>query len=104
MLQTTIYRKQTDQQIYLDAWSEHPKLLKDSIPYSQALWIKRLSSTQQEFLSQRAKMINRFQKRGYGSSLIEQQINKANLQKREQLLKQTKKETAANIPFIAQIQ
>ena len=40
MLQTTIYRKQTDQQNYLHARSEHPKLLKDSIPYSQALRIK----------------------------------------------------------------
>ena len=34
MLQTTIYRKRTDRQNYLDARSEHPKLLKDSIPYS----------------------------------------------------------------------
>ena len=42
MLQTTIYRKQTDRQNYLDARSEHPKLLKDSIPYSQALRIKRI--------------------------------------------------------------
>ena len=69
------------------------------MPYSQALWTKRLSSTQQEFLSQTAKMINQFQKGGYGRSLIEQQINKANLQMREQLLKQSKNETAANIPL-----
>ena len=33
-------------------------------------------------------MINRFQKRGYERLLIEQQINKANLQEREQLLKE----------------
>ena len=39
MLQT-IQRKQMDRQNYLDARSEHPKLLKDSIPYSQALRIK----------------------------------------------------------------
>ena len=37
VLQTTIYRKQTDRQNYLDAQSEHPKLLKDNIPYSQVL-------------------------------------------------------------------
>ena len=65
--------------------------------YSQSLWIKRLSSTQQEFLSQTAKTINQLKKRVYGRSLIEQQINKAKLQVREQLLKQSKKETAANI-------
>ena len=83
MLQTT--RKQTDRQNYLDARSEHPKSLKDSIPYSQALWIKRICSSQQEFLNHTAKMINQFQKRGYDRSLIEQQINKTNLQEREQL-------------------
>ena len=44
-------------------------------------------------------MINQFQKRGYDRSLIEQQINKANLQEREQLLKAKKKETATNVPL-----
>ena len=82
MLQTTIYRKQTDQQHCLDARSEHLKLLKDSIPYSQALTIKRICSSQQELVSNTAKMINQFQKHG---SLIEQQIDKANLHEREQL-------------------
>ena len=44
-------------------------------------------------------MINRFQKRGYDRSLIEQQVNKANLQERKQLLKEKKKETPTNIPL-----
>ena len=83
MLQTTIYRKQTDGQNYLDARSEHPKSLKDNIPYSQTLQIKRICSSQQEFLSHTAKMINQFQTRGYNRSLVEQQIDKANLQERE---------------------
>ena len=99
MLQTTIYRKQTDRQNYLDARSEHPKLMKDSISYSQALRIKRICSSQQEFLNYTVKMINQFQKRGYNRLLIEQQIDKGNLQEREQLLKEKKKETATNIPL-----
>ena len=45
-------------------------------------------------------MIYQFQKRGYDRSLIEQQINKANLQEREQLLKEKKKEIATNIPLL----
>ena len=73
MLQTTLYRKQTDRQNYLDAQSEHPKSLKDSISYSQALRIKRICSSQQECLNHTAKTINQFQKRGYDRSLIEQQ-------------------------------
>ena len=83
MLQTTIYSKQRDRQNYLDARSEHLKLLKNSMPYSQALRIKRICSSQQEFLSHKAKMINQFQKRGHDRSLIEQQINKADLQETE---------------------
>ena len=45
-------------------------------------------------------MINQFQKRGYNRSLIKQQIDKANLQEREQLFKEKKKETARNIPLL----
>ena len=97
MIQTTIYRKQTDRQNYLHARSEHPKLLKDSMPYSQALRIKRICSSQQEFLNHTAKIINQFQKRGHDRSLIEQQINKVNLQERKQLLNEKKKETAKYI-------
>ena len=74
MLQTTIYRKQTVRQNYLDARSEHPKSLKDIMPYSQTLRIKRICCSQQEFLNHKAKMINQFQKRGYDRSLVEQQI------------------------------
>ena len=52
-------------------------------------------------------MVNEFQKRGYDRPLIEQQIDKANLQEREQLLKEQKKKKKRqchNYPFIAQKQ
>ena len=105
MLQTTIYRKQTDRQNYLDARSEHPKLLKDSIPYNQAVQTKRICSSQQEFLSHTTKMINQFQNRGYNRSLMEQQIDIANLQEREQLLKEKKKkDTTTTIPLLLKLQ
>ena len=88
-----------DRQNYLDAQSKHQKLLKDSIPYSQALRIKRICSSQQEFLHQVTKMINQFKKRGYNRSLIEQQIDKANLQESERLMKEKKKDTDTTIPL-----
>ena len=44
-------------------------------------------------------MVNQFHKRGYNRSLIEQQIDKANLQEREQLLKEKKKQNAINTPL-----
>ena len=100
MLETTIYWKQTDRQNYVDSQSEHPKLLKDSIPYNQAFQIKRIYSSQQEVVSHTTKMVKEFHKGGYNRSLIEQQIDKANLQEREQLLKEQKKDSAATVPLL----
>ena len=42
-------------------------------------------------------MINQFQKRRCNRSLTEQQIDKANLQEREKILKEKKKDTAKTI-------
>ena len=42
-------------------------------------------------------MIHQFQKRGFDRSLIEQQINKADFQDREQLLKEKKRKKLAQI-------
>ena len=44
-IQSTIFRKPTYKQTYLHAESNHPKSLKDSISYSQALRIKTICST-----------------------------------------------------------
>ena len=44
-------------------------------------------------------MINQFQKRRCNRSLTEQQIDKANLQEREKILKEKKKDTAKTIPL-----
>ena len=44
-IQTTLYRKPTDQQAFLHAKSEHPRSLKNIIPYSQALRLKTICST-----------------------------------------------------------
>ena len=48
-IQTTLYRKPTDQQAFLHAISEHPRSLKSSIPYMQALGLKTICSTTTEF-------------------------------------------------------
>ena len=42
-IQTTFYHKPTDQQAFLHAKSEHPRSLKRSIPYSQALKLKQFA-------------------------------------------------------------
>ena len=64
-LQTTLYRKPTDQQSYLHAHSDHPKSLKRSIPYSQALRIKTICFTLTEYKKHRAILKQNFIERGY---------------------------------------
>ena len=48
-IQTTLYRKPTDQQVFLHAKSKHPRSLKSSISYIQSLRLKTISSTSTEF-------------------------------------------------------
>ena len=44
-IQTTLHRKPKSQKAFLNAKSEHPRSLKGSIPYSQALRLKTICST-----------------------------------------------------------
>ena len=64
--------------------------------------MKLICSSQQDFLSHTTKLINQFQKRWFNNSLNKQQIDKANLQDREELLNK-KERHCYNYPFITQI-
>ena len=48
-LKTTLYKKPTDRQSYLHGNWEHSRSLKESIPYSQELRLKRTCSANSEF-------------------------------------------------------
>ena len=48
-LQTTLYKKPTDRESYLHANSEHPRSLKENIPYSQEICVKRIYSANSKF-------------------------------------------------------
>ena len=75
-LQTTLYKKPTDHQSHLHANSEHPRSLKESIRYSQALRVKRICSTNSKFEAHSNTIKDQFVKRGYEKTLIENQIEK----------------------------
>ena len=63
-LQATLYKKPTDHQNYLYADCAHPLLLKKSIPCSQALRIKRVSSTFDEYKKHLMFWLNNLWKKG----------------------------------------
>ena len=75
-LQTTLYRKPTDQQSYLHAHSDHPKSLKRSIPYSQALRIKTICSTLTEYIKHGAILKQNFIERGFEENILNDEIDK----------------------------
>jgi len=101
-LQTTLYTKPTDTHNYLHSKSSHPRHLKDSLPYSQALRLNRICSQKNELDLQCEKLKQQFVKRGYNLKEVHDQINKAVTLKREDTLKLTKhdKNNTNRIPFI----
>ena len=90
-LQTTLYRKPTDQQFYLHAHSDHPKSLKRSILYNQALRIKTICSTLTEYKKHCAILKNIIE-RGYEENILKDEIDKVdNIDRKELLRKKEKK-------------
>ena len=86
-LQTTLYRKPTDQQSCLYAHSDHPKSLKISMPYSQALRIKTTCSTLTEYKKHCAILQQKFIERGYEKNILKDKIDKVDNIDRKDLLR-----------------
>ena len=68
-LRTTLYKKQIDHQNYSHANSKHPRSLKESIAYNQALHVK-----DSEFEADINTIKGQFVKCRYEKTLIENQI------------------------------
>ena len=97
-LQTTLYKKPTDRQSYLHADLEHPRSLKESVPYTQALRVKRICSTNSEFEAHINTIKDQFVKRGYEKTLIENHIEKvAKLDRSVLLAEQNKNKKALSV-------
>ena len=64
-LQTKRFKKKTGRQTFLNINSEHPKSLKNSISYSQALRVKRICSTKKDFDHHSGELKEKFLKQGY---------------------------------------
>ena len=98
-LQTTLYKKPTDRQNYLHSKSEHSYSLKKSIAYSQALRIKRICSTQNEFEKHSSNLLQQLKKKGYHHDTLKEQIEKARVQERTLPLNKNPQEVKQSIPI-----
>ena len=103
IIQTSVYTKPTDAHLYRHYTSFHPKHQKKSIPYSQAIRMKRICSTPDLFQEACKNLKMNLRNRGYPTALIDSAIRKAASKDRIDLLHFTNMPTTEPnpaIPFI----
>ena len=100
-IHTSLYTKPTDSQMYLHYTSYHPKHQKQSIPYSQAVRLRRICSNDTTYKTCAIQLLNNLRARGYPLQLVLNAISKASKLNRSEVLH---KERTANkqqiIPLI----
>ena len=98
-IQTTLYRKPTDQQAFLHAKSGHPRPLKNRIPYSQALRLKTICSTTTEFDKNCAIIKQKFIDRQCKEEVLHEQIKKVDRIERQELFTSKEKTTKTEFHY-----
>ena len=99
-IETDLYAKKTDKHQYLYYTSCHPRKCKESIPYAQAMRLRRICSTMEAF-ERRAKDLTDFLvARGYKRRYIKQQIHRARLVARKDALAPRSNERKDRIPMV----
>ena len=79
--------------------SSHPSHVKNSIPFSQFLRLRRLCSDDSDFSEKSEAMCQFFDKRGYPVSVVQAGHHRAQQIDRQSALQTTKKENTDRIPF-----
>ena len=96
---TSVHYKPTDSHSYLLYSSSHPSHVKNSIPYSQFLRLRRLCSEDSDFSFKSEEMCNFFDKRGYPASVVQAGHHRAQQIDRQSALQTSQKENNNRIPF-----
>ena len=95
-IQTDLFIKPTNSQVYLDYRSNHPEHCKNGIIYSQALrTIERCSRIEDQTLHME-NLKEKFVQRNYPTELIEKHFEKAKSRGRKDLIFQSRKKSTKN--------
>ena len=102
ILYTTIYKKPTDRKQFLNYTSNHPKHVKDAIPYSQALRYRRIISDNNKLTEELNLLTDKFLRAGFPEKLLTEQISRIKNINRNQILDKTTTTTAfkMSLPLI----
>lgn len=93
---TDLHTKQTDKHQFLSPKSCHPKHCSCGIPFSQALRIKRICSTENTQNARLGQLHKHLVVRGYNNNIIDSPFERANKTSRQELLEYKDKNKAAN--------
>ena len=96
---TSVQYKPTDSHSYLLYSSSHPSHVKNSIPYSQLLRLRRLCSEDSDFSLKSEEMCHFFDKRGYPASVVQAGHHRAQQIDRQSALQTSQKENNNQIPL-----
>ena len=100
VLETDLYTKSTDKHQYLFHTSCHPKGVKQSIPYAQALRLRRICSTSTAFEHRAADLKRYLVSRGYQENFVRDQIHRARVIDRGELLAPRPRTASKRLPFV----
>ena len=99
-IKTKLYTKETDTHNYLHRKSAHPENLKQTIPYGQALRVRRICTTKEDLDTSCKKMTEDFLRRGYSPDEVSTKIQKAKNVPRETALTNRPKQPLTRIPLV----
>ena len=94
-----VFYKPTDSHSYLLYSSSHPSHVKNSIPFSQFLRLRRLCGDDSDFSEKSEAMCQFFDKRGYPVSVVQAGHHRAQQIDRQSALQTAEKENTDRIPF-----
>lgn len=99
-ISTDIYQKPTDTHPYLHWTSAHPPHLKQSIPYSQALRLRRISSSTDTLKKRIAEYPDFFVACGYRRTKVLREKEKVLTMSQEECLQTRERESTDRIPLV----
>ena len=98
---TDLYVKPTDTHQYLAANSCHPRHCKEAIPYSQALRMRHICSSDEAFNKRTTDLKEHLTRCGYDETTVQQQIERAkHLRQEDALRPPTEKATNKRTPLV----
>jgi hypothetical protein len=97
---TTVYEKPTDKHLYVRADSDHPRTVKQAIPYGLAIRAKRINSDQTTYVIDRNNIKSRLISRGHDPRQVEKELKKADKVDRKHLLDYRQKKQNERVPMV----